>query len=301
MTSCGGMFNVIVRRSTFTSWSTSGIFQTIPGPRGGVSSRPRRNMTPRSYSRMSRLPHGQLEATDGLDLDLLAGDEIRVVVGVGLPELAVDEDEARGSHLSRLADDRLRPDGDRQPAWGEALPEGEAPEERDRAADADDEPRVDAVGRRLILEEECQTEAEGDHSADRERPMGHCVQVDDEQRNAEQHEGDTAPARVQNGEAVQGEHEADAAERAGKHDPRMQHLEDEPDDPGEEEDRDEVWVDDRVEEAREESRLRRVDLRAGEVERVGALGVLRPVALEPVQQRGERRRDEVDDVHVQRL
>ena len=52
MTSCGGMFSVIVRRSTFTSWSTSGIFQTMPGPRGGVSRRPSRNMIPRSYSRM---------------------------------------------------------------------------------------------------------------------------------------------------------------------------------------------------------------------------------------------------------
>ena len=34
MTSCGGMFSVIVRRSTFTIWSTNGISKTRPGPFG---------------------------------------------------------------------------------------------------------------------------------------------------------------------------------------------------------------------------------------------------------------------------
>src|SRR5690242_5030699 len=51
MTSCGGMFKVIVRRSTFTIRSTTGISRKRPGPFGSGSSRPRRKMIPRSYSR----------------------------------------------------------------------------------------------------------------------------------------------------------------------------------------------------------------------------------------------------------
>ncbi len=51
ITSCGGMFSVIVRRSTRTIRSTTGISRNRPGPFGGSSSRPRRNTTPRSYSR----------------------------------------------------------------------------------------------------------------------------------------------------------------------------------------------------------------------------------------------------------
>jgi hypothetical protein len=51
ITSCGGTFSVIVRRSTFTIRSTTGISRKSPGPLGSGSSRPRRKMTPRSYSR----------------------------------------------------------------------------------------------------------------------------------------------------------------------------------------------------------------------------------------------------------
>ncbi len=55
ITSCGGTLRVIVRRSTFTSWSTTGILRKSPGPFGGSSRRPSRNMTPRSYSRATRM------------------------------------------------------------------------------------------------------------------------------------------------------------------------------------------------------------------------------------------------------
>src|SRR5438270_5437476 len=131
ITSCGGMFNVIVRRSTFTIWSTNGIFQTTPGPR--VSSRrPRRNITPRSYSRMIRTKpsttatlslHGQFEPLDVFDLDFLAGDELGVVLGPRLPQLTVDEYEAGRPHFASLADDRLWADGHWPPPRGESLAE----------------------------------------------------------------------------------------------------------------------------------------------------------------------------------
>ena len=81
----------------------------------------------------------------------------------------------------------------------------------------------------------------------------------------------------------------------------MEHLEDEPDDPEQEEEADQVRVDDRVEEAREEAGLDRVDLRVGEVQREGPLRVLRVVAVELLEESGQRRRDRVDHVHLERL
>src|SRR5919204_274782 len=51
MTSCGGMFSVIVRRSTLTIRSTTGMSRKSPGPFGLGSSRPSRKTIPRSYSR----------------------------------------------------------------------------------------------------------------------------------------------------------------------------------------------------------------------------------------------------------
>jgi hypothetical protein len=51
ITSCGGTFSVIVRRSTLTIRSMIGISRKSPGPFGSGSSRPSRKITPRSYSR----------------------------------------------------------------------------------------------------------------------------------------------------------------------------------------------------------------------------------------------------------
>src|SRR4051812_14706263 len=51
MTSCGGTVSVIVRRSTLTILSTTGISRKRPGPFGTGSKRPSRKTMPRSYSR----------------------------------------------------------------------------------------------------------------------------------------------------------------------------------------------------------------------------------------------------------
>jgi len=50
ITSWGGTSRVIVRRSTFTILSTMGMMRNSPGP-FAPTRRPRRKMTPRSYSR----------------------------------------------------------------------------------------------------------------------------------------------------------------------------------------------------------------------------------------------------------
>jgi hypothetical protein len=93
----------------------------------------------------------------------------------------------------------------------------------------------------------------------------------------------------------------DGADRAWQDEAGVEQLEDEPRDPDEEEDRDQVRVDQRVEEAGEEAGRDGADLRAGEVEREGALRVLCAVAVEPAKQRRQVRCDRVDHVHVQRL
>jgi hypothetical protein len=51
ITSCGGMFSVIVRRSTKITWSTNGIRRKRPGPRGSGKRRPSRKTMQRWYSR----------------------------------------------------------------------------------------------------------------------------------------------------------------------------------------------------------------------------------------------------------
>jgi hypothetical protein len=60
-----------------------------------------------------------------------------------------------------------------------------------------------------------------------------------------------------------------------------------PDDPEQEQQADQVRVDDRVEEARDEAGLDRVDLGSREMQREGALRVLRLVAVELVEEGGE--------------
>src|SRR5438105_13463467 len=156
MTSCGGMLSVIVRRSTFTIWSTIGIFQTRPGPRGGSSSRPHRKKTARSCSLKTRTnpstmwmlllpPHSELQAVHALDLDLLAGHELRFVSGMRLPERAVDEDEPGSAHLGPAADHRLHARLHGEAPGRERLSRREDPEGADGAADAEDERLVDAI------------------------------------------------------------------------------------------------------------------------------------------------------------
>ena len=57
MTSCGGTFNVTVRRSTFVTWSITGYRKNNPGPFGVARRRPRRKITPRSYSCTMRIAY----------------------------------------------------------------------------------------------------------------------------------------------------------------------------------------------------------------------------------------------------
>ena len=92
---------------------------------------------------------------------------------------------------------------------------------------------------------------------------------------------------------------ATAPSTPGKTTPGMEDLESDPGQPGEEEQRDDVRVDEDVEEAREEARLRVDDLRVRGVERdVAAVGL---VSVETIEQRAQVGCLEVDHVQLERL
>src|SRR4051812_7527134 len=285
ITSCGGMLSVIVRRSTLTMRSTTGISRKRPGPFGSGNSRPSRNTIPRSYSRatliaeirkrttrksrttratrptaMTELSHRELEPVHRLDLDVLAGHELAAVRPPGPPELSLDESLPRRANDRLRADDAQRPDAHRPPSHLHRLRERERPERAECDREREDERQRGVVGRRGIVEQHHHPDGEADQPGHGERAVAHHVGVDHEQRHAEQDQHEPRPRDRQHREAEEGREERDGAERAGEHDPRMEDLEPDACDPCQEEQADDVRVDERVEESREEARLDVVDL-----------------------------------------
>src|SRR5882724_6799549 len=299
ITSCGGMFSVIVRRSTFTMRSTTGMSRKSPGPFGSGNNRPRRKTMPRSYSRatliaeirkrmtrkrttaratspaaMTELSHRQLEAVDTFDLYVVAGDESGPVRAVRLPELSVDEDLAGAAHDGLGADDARRLHEGRPSPNLHRLPHRYGPEEAERDRHSKRQPHGGVIWRRRVVEEQEHSHGEADEPGDRERAVCHHVRVDHKERDPEQDQQEPDPGDRQHGEAEERRQKRDSAERAGEDDARMEDLEADADDPGEEQQPEDVRVDERVQDAREEPRFRVVDVRAGEVQHVRALGVL---------------------------
>src|SRR6266571_8734620 len=188
ITSCGGMLSVIVRRSTRTIRSMIGISRNRPGPFGGSTRRPRRNTTPRSYSRAtltaamkkstklktmiaraisaaatgrSLYPmHDQPKPLDAVDFDSLAGLERPSVLGSRLPQLTAHEDEILAPGDAVLADHR------RHRRWPpsrlDRLPECKRHEAADHSNDGEDEPDVDPVRCRGVVEERDHSDGQRD-------------------------------------------------------------------------------------------------------------------------------------------
>src|SRR3954464_9959902 len=292
ITSCGGMLSVIVRRSTLTILSTTGIRKNSPGPFGCASSRPSRKTIPRSYSRATLIaavrksrirktiaaramsapvtgltlrqgPHVEHQTLASHDLDVLARLERRVAAC--LPELAVHEDEPAGADDALLAEDRLRTDGHRPPAYLDRLCDRERPEQPEPEGDREHERHGRLVRARRIVEEHQHPDPEADQAGDRQCAVRHDVRVDHEQCDPEQDEDEARPADRQNGEPEERGDEGHRAERAGEHDARVEDLEADPGDAREEEQGDDVRVDQRGEQPREEPGAHVVDLRVGGV------------------------------------
>src|SRR6187549_1607032 len=105
MTSCGGMLSVIVRRATLTIRSTIGISRKRPGPLGSASSRPRRKMIPRSYSRATLIAEIRKSTTrkSRIPPRIRAAATSRILLGHGLDDERELGPDARDAHsLARL-------------------------------------------------------------------------------------------------------------------------------------------------------------------------------------------------------
>src|SRR5436190_19992508 len=100
MTSCGGMFSVIVRRSTLTIRSTIGISRNRPGPFGSASSRPRRKMIPRSYSRATLIAEIKKSTTrkSRMATRIRAAATTAILLGHGLDDERELRADARHAH-----------------------------------------------------------------------------------------------------------------------------------------------------------------------------------------------------------
>src|SRR6476646_6304660 len=226
ITSCGGMFSVIVRRSTLTIRSTIGIRRNRPGPFGSASSRPRRKMIPRSYSRATLIAANRKSTTrksriatriraaaidgilladrfdderqlgsDARDSHALARPQRLVAGRLRAPELAVDEDQVVPAGFADLTDHRLRPDRDRASAHLHRLRQREHPDRAQPKREGGQQRRVAVVVRRgRVVEEQQGADHEADQARDRQRAVGDHVRVDHQEPDAEEQEREAGPA-----------------------------------------------------------------------------------------------------------
>src|SRR5439155_6799750 len=110
------------------------------------------------------------------------------------------------------------------------------------------------------------------------------------QGRAEQDHRETGPADRENREAEEGRQERYAAERPGQDDARVEDLVADPAEACEEEQRQDVRVDQRVQEAREEAGMHLGDERAGGVEDEAPARPLRLAAVDRAEELREARR-----------
>src|SRR5215211_4196540 len=99
MTSCGGIVCVMVRRVTRTMRSAIGISSTRPGP-FWATRRPKRNTTPRSYSRSTRT---DAPASDSASITSTTRTIRTAVISVHLP--FPGRSDSKGEAVDRLDDD----------------------------------------------------------------------------------------------------------------------------------------------------------------------------------------------------
>src|SRR3954469_25562970 len=328
------MLSVIVRRSTRTMRSTTGISTNSPGPFGCGSSRPSRKTMPRSYSRATliaaikkrntknattasatramftgfsglRRAYGALldpmhvegQPVERSDADTLA--RMQRLRRARTPQLASHEYLTVTANDAFHPHDLVRPDRRRLPPHGHRLRDPERPEPAEYRRDRHDERYRRVVRRGRLVEQRQQSHSDRDQARERERAVRRDVRVDHEQRGAEQHEHQARPREWEHREAEERAEHADRAERARDDDTRVEQLEAEPGEAGEEEEADDVRVDQRRQEPRQEARANVDDLRVLRVQREVARH--RHVAMRLVQERGERGRDHVDHVLLQRL
>ncbi len=223
ITSCGGMFSVIVRRSTLTIRSTIGISRKRPGPFGSGKqpAEPEDDaalVLARDLDRRDQEEDDE-EEDDG-EGDESGGHDWNYRTVSSSPSTASTWTWSPGTssppsarcacqsspptrtwpgvaHDGLFADDAVRADGDRPPPHLHRLRERERPRTR-RAGSSTDErrarPRCGTARARCGRAAACPTD-EADQPGDGERAVRHDVRVDHEQRDPEQDQREAGPAR----------------------------------------------------------------------------------------------------------
>ncbi len=252
ITSCGGMFSVIVRRSTLDhpvddrdqdeEARALRLGQQAAEPEDDPALVLARHLDRRDQrtagagrrrsakmieggshgSQPSSLgAHGQREAVQGLDLRP-ARPRASAAVGLGVPELAVDEHEPAVAHDPLHADDLLRPDLRRPAPHAIAFEIANAQSAPSRTVIVITSGSEVWYGAGSVVEERDHADATLQRGpTDRQRAVAsRTCSVDHEQRDAEQDEREARPGERQHGEAEERGDHADRAEGAGDDDAR---------------------------------------------------------------------------------
>src|SRR3954468_17039087 len=246
MTSCGGTSKTRVRRSTRTICWIGGTTKIRPGP-FTLSKRPRKNTTPRSYSRRILIdemassrssktmpPTKYISVPLGFDVQdqpVHAGDAQRLTaayraLGAHLPLLTAyarpalmleiaERLGARAEHLLAAGDHRLA-----AALQQHADDEDQEPGARRRHA-GDQRDRNLEVGQRRVFDQHDGAQHERREPADAERAVGGHEGLRRHEGDADQDERQTGVIDRQQMQRVEREQYGDRADHAGKHQSRI--------------------------------------------------------------------------------
>ena len=251
-------------------------------------------------ARASHPPDDERQPFDVEHLDLVSEFEWLTGFVVSLPQLAVHGDEPLAPHLAVRSDQRVRADLDRPPPDLDDLRERECEEERKRPRDAQGDGQRDLVGRACWLEQEQRAEDEAGCARERERAVAERKeQLGDPERERRTDQHQACPVDRQDVEPEEGDRQSEDPERGREDEPWMPELDDDSEYAERQHQRDQVRVDQRVEDALPDRHVHRGDLGAGRVQDEPLRHGL--VAVDLGQERRQCRRDEIDHVLAERL
>ena len=193
--------------------------------------------------------------------DLPARLERRLVGAAGVPELAVDEDETSAADGCGLADEPVRSDRHRHAPHLRRLRQRQAEEQRERAGDRDRDGHRDLVGVAGRIEEHQRSDHEHDRARERQRTVRDDERLGDEEAGREQHQQESRRRDRQHLEAVEADDQRDRSDRAREDEAGVPELDDDPDQSDREHQRDDVRVDQEIEQALPGRKPDAVDLR----------------------------------------
>ena len=211
------------------------------------------------------------------------------------PELAADEDPAVAAHDALVPDELPHADLD---GCARAARRGRAPPRAGARAwrRSRRRPERDLVRLAGGVEQDQRADHERDRPGERERAVAHDERLGDEEPRSEQHQQEPGRRDGQHLESVEADDERDRAHRPGEDEAGVPQLDDDPEEPEGEHQRDHVRVDQHVESTLPEGHLDPLDLGAGRVEHE-SLGDGAP-AVDLLEEGGQGRRDHVDHVQL---